>query len=73
MLAIITPELGRGGEVVRQVGGRATVIGHVVEPTIDENGRAVAMLRVRQGFDGEILAEVPASSLADEALSTIDR
>jgi len=52
---------------------RATVIGHVVEPTIDENGRAVAMLRVRQGFDGEILAEVPASSLADEALSTIDR
>jgi phosphoribosylformylglycinamidine synthase len=42
-------------------------VGRVVEPTVDTNGRSIAMLRVRQGFEGDILAEVPASSLADEA------
>lgn len=68
MLAIITPENWDAvAKLCAKWEVRATVIGHVVEPTIDENGRAVAMLRVRQGFDGEILAEVPASSLADEA------
>jgi phosphoribosylformylglycinamidine synthase len=68
MLAIITPEnwdavtaLCTKWEV------RATIVGHVVEPSIDANGRSVAMLRVRQGFGGEVLAEVPARSLADEA------
>ena len=68
MLAIVTPQnwpdvaaLCEKWEV------RARVVGHVVEPDIDEHGNTVGFLRVRQGFGGEILAEVPASSLADEA------
>jgi len=53
MLAIITPENWDAvAKLCAKWEVRATVIGHVVEPTIDENGRAVAMLRVRQGFDG---------------------
>jgi phosphoribosylformylglycinamidine synthase len=68
MLAIITPENWDAvAALCAKWEVRASIVGHVVEPTIDANGRAVAMLRVRQGFDGEILAEVPASSLADEA------
>jgi phosphoribosylformylglycinamidine synthase subunit PurL len=68
MLAIITPENWDAvAALCAKWEVRANVIGHVVEPTVDANGRAVAMLRVRQGFDGEVLAEVPASSLADEA------
>jgi phosphoribosylformylglycinamidine (FGAM) synthase-like enzyme len=46
---------------------RASVVGHVVEPSLDSAGQPFGMLRIRRGFDGEILAEVPASSLADEA------
>ena len=68
MLAIITPEHWDAVKALCDKWEvRATVVGHVVEPTVDANGRAVAMLRVRDGFDGEVLAEVPASSLADEA------
>jgi phosphoribosylformylglycinamidine synthase len=68
MLAIITPENWDAvAALCAKWEVRASVVGHVVEPTIDANGRAVAMLRVRQGFDGEVLAEVPASSLADDA------
>ena len=62
MLAIITPEHWDAVEALCDKWEvRATVVGHVVEPTVDANGRAVAMLRVRDGFDGEVLAEVPAS------------
>ncbi len=68
MLAIITPE---NLDDVRQVCAkwevRASVVGHVVEPTVRSDGTTVAMLRIRDGFDGEVLAEVPASSLADDA------
>ncbi len=68
MLAIITPE---NWDLVAALCAkwevRATVIGHVVEPVTDDQGRSVGMLRIRDGFDGEILAQVPASSLADEA------
>jgi phosphoribosylformylglycinamidine synthase len=68
MLAIITPENWDAvAALCAKWEVRATVVGHVVEATVDANGRSVAMLRVRQGFDGEVLAEVPASSLADEA------
>src|SRR5271155_373612 len=68
MLAIITPENWDAvATLCAKWEVRATIIGHVVEPTLDANGRAVAMLRVRMGFDGEVLAAVPASSLADEA------
>jgi len=68
MLAIVTPE---NFDAVKAVCDkwevRAHVVGHVVEPTVMPDGSRVAMLRVRDGFDGEILAEVPASSLADDA------
>jgi phosphoribosylformylglycinamidine synthase II len=68
MLAIITPENWAAvAALCAKWEVRATVIGHVVEPATDEEGSAVGMLRIRDGFDGEILAEVPASSLADEA------
>ena len=68
MLAIVTPE---SFDAVKAVCDkweiRANVVGHVVEPTVMPDGSSVAMLRVRRGFDGEVLAEVPASSLADDA------
>ncbi len=68
MLAIITPE---NWEAVAALCAkwevRASVVGRVVAPEIDQSGRTVGMLRVRDGFDGAVLAEVPAASLADEA------
>ena len=68
MLAIITPEnLAAVTAVCDKWEVRATVVGHVVAPTPMPDGSRVGMLRVRRGFDGEVLAEVPASSLADEA------
>jgi phosphoribosylformylglycinamidine synthase len=68
MLAIIKPQ--NWDDVARLCAKwevRASIVGHVVEPSIDAHGNAVGMLRVRRGFDGEILGEVPAKSLADEA------
>jgi len=68
MLAIITPEnLDAVSALCEKWEVRATVVGHVVEPVLDGEGNAVGMLRIRDGFDGEVLAEVPAKSLADEA------
>jgi phosphoribosylformylglycinamidine synthase len=68
MLAIITPE---NFDAVKAVCDkwevRASVVGHVVEPTLLADGTSVGMLRIRDGFDGVVLAEVPASSLADDA------
>jgi phosphoribosylformylglycinamidine synthase len=68
MLAIITPEnLAAVQALCDKWEVRAAVVGHVVEPTVGEDGVARALLRIRDGFDGEILAEVPASALADDA------
>ena len=68
MLAIITPENWAAVQALcAKWEVRASVIGHVVAPDVTEDGCSVGMLRVRDGFDGEVLAEVPASSLADEA------
>jgi phosphoribosylformylglycinamidine synthase len=68
MLAIITPEnWSEVAALCEKWEVRANVVGHVVEPSIDAEGHPLGMLRVRRGFDGEILAEVPAKSLADEA------
>ena len=68
MLAIITPENWEElAELCAKWEVRASVVGHVVEPNLDSNGNSVGMLRIRRGFDGEILGEVPAKSLADEA------
>ncbi len=64
MLAIVTPE--SWPEVARICSKwevRATVIGVVTEPEPDGGGR----LRIRDGLDGTILADVPAASLSDDA------
>jgi len=68
MLAIVTPENFAAVKAVCDKWEiRANVVGHVVEPTEMPDGSRVGLLRVRHGFDGEVLAEVPASSLADDA------
>jgi len=68
MLAIITPENWAAvAALCAKWEVRATVVGHVVEPDVLPDGSTVGMLRVREGFDGPIVAEVPATSLADEA------
>lgn len=68
MLAIITPENWDAvAALCAKWEVRASIVGHVVDPRVDERGRSIGMLRIRDGFDGEVLAEVPASSLADEA------
>jgi len=68
MLAIITPENWDAvAALCAKWEVRATVVGHVVEPDELADGTTVGMLRVRKGFDGDIVAEVPAKSLADEA------
>ncbi|MDQ6697303.1 MAG: phosphoribosylformylglycinamidine synthase subunit PurL [Actinomycetota bacterium] len=64
MLAIVTP--GGLDEVLRLCERwevRATVVGRVTEPDNAEGGR----LRILDGFDGDVLADVPASSLHDAA------
>jgi len=64
MLAIVTP--GDLDEVLRLCEKwevLATVVGRVTEP--DEHG--VGLLRILDGFDGEVLAAVPASALHDAA------
>ena len=68
MLAIVTPQ---GWPDVAALCAkwdvRATVVGRVVAPIPGPGGALVGMLRIRRGFDGEVLAEVPATSLADQA------
>ncbi len=64
MLAIVTPE---GWPAVAAICAkwevRASVIGTVTAPDPDGGGR----LRVLQGRDGPVLADVPAASLSDDA------
>ncbi|MGO9455810.1 MAG: phosphoribosylformylglycinamidine synthase subunit PurL, partial [Acidimicrobiales bacterium] len=67
MLAIVTPESWPAvEEVCRRWEVRATVVGRVTDPVEGPDG-AAGRLRIRQGFDGPVLADVPAVSLADEA------
>lgn len=68
MLAIITPDhLEQVMSLCARWEVRASVIGRVMEPSIAADGEPRGRLRIRDGFDGEILADVPAASLADEA------
>jgi phosphoribosylformylglycinamidine synthase len=61
MLAIVTPEgLPEVMRLCERWEVQATVVGRVTEP-VD----GVGLLRIVDGFDGEVLAEVPASSLHD--------
>ncbi|QXC59945.1 phosphoribosylformylglycinamidine synthase subunit PurL [Aquihabitans sp. G128] len=64
MLAIVTPDdLPEVLRLCERWEVLATVVGKVTDP--DEHG--VGMLRIVDGFDGEVLADVPASSLHDAA------
>ncbi len=59
MLAIVEPSgLDRVLELCARWDVRATVVGRVTDD---------GMLRIRHGFDGEVLAEVPAASLHEDA------
>ena len=64
MLAIVTPDgLAEVMRLCERWEVTATVVGRVTAPGPD----GVGMLRIVDGFDGEVLAEVPASSLHDAA------
>jgi phosphoribosylformylglycinamidine synthase len=64
MLAIVTPDdLPRVEEVCRRWEVRSAVVGRVTAPPDGGPGR----LRVLEGFDGEVLADVPAVALSEDA------
>jgi phosphoribosylformylglycinamidine synthase subunit PurL len=64
MLAIVAPEnVARLEEVCRRWEVRAAVIGRVTEPAPGQPGH----LRVMDGFDGAVLADVPAAALSEDA------
>jgi phosphoribosylformylglycinamidine synthase subunit PurL len=64
MLAIVTPESWPAvAAICAKWEVRASVIGTVTEPEPDGGGR----LRILDGVDGPVLADVPAASLSDDA------
>ena len=64
MLAIVTPGSWPAvAAICAKWEVRATVIGTVTAPDPDGGGR----LRIREGMDGPVLADVPAASLSDDA------
>src|SRR6516162_10507725 len=64
MLAIVTPEAWPAvAAICAKWEVRASVIGSVTAPDPEGGGR----LRIREGRDGPILADVPAASLSDDA------
>ena len=64
MLAIVTPGSWEAvAAICAKWEVRATVVGRVTAPDPAAGGR----LRIRDGFDGAILADVPAASLSDDA------
>jgi phosphoribosylformylglycinamidine synthase subunit PurL len=64
MLAIVTPESWDAvAAICARWEVRAAVVGKVMPPDPAGGGR----LRIRDGFDGPILADVPAASLSDDA------
>ncbi len=68
MLAIVAPaDLEQVLGVCRKWEVRAAVVGRVTEPVAGDNGQAVGRLRVLDGWDGVVLAEVPAASLAEDS------
>ncbi len=64
MLAIVTPgDLARVEEVCRRWEVRAAVVGRVTEAGADGVGR----LRILDGFGGDVLGDVPAAALSEDA------
>jgi len=63
MLAIVTPDaLSEVSAICAKWEVRSTVIGRVTAPDPGGGGR----LRIRDGFDGPVLADVPAASLSED-------
>ncbi len=68
MLAIVSPaSLQKVLAVAKKWEISASVVGVVTDPVVLPSGKSVGMLRVYDKPSGELLAEVPAASLADEA------
>ncbi len=68
ILAIVRPDsLDKVMEVANKWQISASVVGIVRDPVSLKSGAKVGLLRVFDKPDGELLAEVPAASLADEA------
>jgi phosphoribosylformylglycinamidine synthase II len=68
MLAIVTPESWPAvAEMCERWEVRATVVGRVTVPAAGGEVPATGRLRVRDGIDGPVLADVPAASLAHDA------
>jgi phosphoribosylformylglycinamidine synthase len=64
MLAIVTPaDLARVQDVCRRWEVRSAVVGRVTDAPDGEPGR----LRILDGFDGEVLGDVPAVALSEDA------
>ncbi len=64
MLAIVTPDSWEAvAKICAKWEVRAAIVGKVTAPDPAEGGR----LRIRDGFEGPVLADVPAASLSDDA------
>ena len=64
MLAIVTPDSWDAvAKICAKWEVRAAIVGKVTAPDPAEGGR----LRIRDGFEGPVLADVPAASLSDDA------
>jgi phosphoribosylformylglycinamidine synthase len=70
MLAIVEPaRVDEALAVCARWEVLATPIGRVTEPRADASGNKVGWLRIREGLEGAVLAEVPAAALSDDAPS----
>ncbi len=68
MLAIVQPgSLDKVLEVAKKWQISASVVGVVKDPVVLKSGVRVGVLRVFDRRDGDLIAEMPAASLADEA------
>jgi len=68
MLAIVTPDgIDEVLRVCRRWEVTASVIGRVTDPTGAATERGGGRLRILDGFEGSVLADVPASSLHEDA------
>ena len=68
MLAIVTPENWPAvAELCARWEVRASVVGRVTPAEPGPDGEPVGYLRVRDGIDGPVLAQMPAVSLAEDA------
>jgi phosphoribosylformylglycinamidine synthase II len=72
MLAIITPEHWPAvAALCAKWEVRASVVGHVVEPVVREDGSSVGMLRVRDGVDGCTTAPAAGRPTSTRSVPTI--